>query len=399
MQNNHISIDKNTTTLKKEKQKLDANILFMLGKKNNSFQRMVLMSGIAQGSANGPKKIFGRENVNWQGPQKAGRGNENKGDSLSVVNDFSHAQDDTHEYKENLHQAFIDDLGGEEVKKSIVANAVLSEMHSSGVAYTKESMDDLQKKYNDYYDDFINTDEGAEALENDLTSALDSNHSIVSGYDSEKDEFSTNKENINLLSSEGAFDNTHNKFKDFVSTKENGKIDKDSSIEDMLRYAHEDMLRYAQENSEQIEKEIEQARLQDAQDRGYDSIEDYEWDLEYAQDSYAEGRGFDVVQRESVSNVVEDYIENNGENINEEEKEQVRQHYNRLFNDFYEEGFNSETVLAAALSSNSSFEVVDVRDGDLEVDEEQEEQWAKSFEFDYVKDKFSSYVKDHPYQG
>ena len=302
----------------------------MLGKKNNSFQRMVLMSGIAQGSANGPKKIFGRENVNWQGPQKAGRGNENKGDSLSVVNDFSHAQDDTHEYKENLHQAFIDDLGGEEVKKSIVANAVLSEMHSSGVAYTKESMDDLQKKYNDYYDDFINTDEGAEALENDLTSALDSNHSIVSGYDSEKDEFSTNKENINLLSSEGAFDNTHNKFKDFVSTKENGKIDKDSSIEDMLRYAHEDMLRYAQENSEQIEKEIEQARLQDAQDRGYDSIEDYEWDLEYAQDSYAEGRGFDVVQRESVSNVVEDYIENNGENINEEEKEQVRQHYNSV---------------------------------------------------------------------
>lgn len=349
------------------------------------------MSGIAQGSANGPKKIFGRENVNWQGPQKAGKGNENKGDSLSAINDFSHAQEDTYEYKENLHQAFIDDLGGAAVKDSIVANAVLPEMYSSGVVYTKESMDELQKKYNDYYDDFINTDEGAEALENDLASALDSNHSIVSEYDSEKDEFSTNKENINLLLSEGAFDNTHNKFKDFVATKENGKIGKDSSIEDILRYA--------QENSEQIEKEIEQARLRDAQDRGYDSIEDYEWDLEYAQDSYAEGRGFDVVQREAVSNAVEDYIENHGENINEEEKEQVRQHYNRLFNDFYEEGFNSETVLSAALSSNSSFEVVDVRDGDLEVNEEQEEQWAKSFEFDYVKDEFSSYVKDHPYQG
>lgn len=349
------------------------------------------MSGIAQGSANGPKKIFGRENVNWQGPQKAGKGNENKGDSLSAINDFSHAQEDTHEYKENLHQAFIDDLGGEAVKDSIISNAVLPEMYSSGLVYTKESMDELQKKYNDYYDDFINTDEGAEALENDLVSALDSNYSIVSGYDSEKDEFSTNKENINLLSSEGAFDNTHNKFKDFVATKENGKIGKDSSIEDILRYA--------QENSKQIEKEIEQARLKDAQDRGYDSIEDYEWDLEYAQDSYAEDRGFNIVQREAVSDVVENYIENHGENINEEEKEQVRQHYNRLFNDFYEEGFNSETVLAAALSSNSSFEVVDVRDGDLEVDEEQEEQWAKSFEFDYVKDKFSSYVKDHPYQG
>ena len=352
---------------------------------------MILMSGIAQGSANGPKKIFGRENVNWQGPQKAGKGNENKGDSLSASNDFSYAQEDTHEYKENLHQAFIDDLGGEEVKKSIVSNAVLPEMYSSGEVYTKESMDELQKKYNDYYDDFINTDEGAEVLENDLTSALDSNYSIVSGYDSEKDEFSTNKENINLLSSEGVFDNTHNKFKDFVDMKESKKIGKDSSIEDILRYA--------QENSEQIEKEIEQARLKDAQDRGYDSIEDYEWDLEYAQDSYAEGRGFDVVQREAVSNAVEDYIENNGENINEEEKEQVRQHYNRLFNDFYEEGLNSETVLSAALSSNSSFEVVDVRDGDLEVNEEQEEQWAKSFEFDYVKDEFSSYVKDHPYQG
>ena len=70
-----------------------------------------------------------------------------------------------------------------------------------------------------------------------------------------------------------------------------------------------------------------------------------------------------------------------------------------MFNDFYEEGLNSETVLSAALSSNSSFEVVDVRDGDLEVNEEQEEQWAKSFEFDYVKDEFLSYVKDHPYQG
>ena len=363
----------------------------MLGKKNNSFQRMILMSGIAQGSANGPKKIFGRENVNWQGPQKAGKGNENKGDSLSASNDFSHAQEDKHEYRENLHQAFIDDLGGEAVKDSIVANAVFPEMYSPGVVYTKESMDNLKKKYDDYYDDFVNTDEGAEDLENELTSALDDDKSIVSGYDSEKDEFITNQENIDALFHEGAFIDTFKKFQDYVFMRENKKIDKDSSIEDILRYA--------QENSEQIEKEIEQARLQDAQDRGYDSIEDYEWDLEYAQDSYAEGRGFDVVQREAVSNVVENYIENHGENINEEEKEKVRQHYNRLFNDFYEEGFNSETVLSAALSSNSSFEVVDVRDGDLEVNEEQEEQWAKSFEFDYVKDEFSSYVKDHPYQG
>lgn len=367
----------------------------MLGKKNNSFQRMVLMSGIAQGSANGPKKIFGRENVNWQGPQKAGKGNENKGDSLSAINDFSHAQEDTHEYRENLHQAFIDDLGGEAVKDSIVANAVLPEMYSSGEVYTKESMDELQKKYNDYYDDFINTDEGAEALENELALALDHDYNIVSGYDSEKAEFITNQENIDALFHKDALNDTCTKFQDYVSIREDEKNSKDSSKDSSI----EDILRYAQENSEQIEKEIEQARLQDAQDRGYDSIEDYEWDLEYAQDSYAEGRGFDVVQREAVSTVVEDYIENHGGNINEEEKEQVKQHYNRLFNDYYEEGFNSETVLAAALSSNSSFEVVDVRNGELEVNEEQEEQWAKSFEFDYVKDKFSSYAKDHPYQG
>lgn len=349
------------------------------------------MSGIAQGSANGPKKIFGRENVNWQGPQKAGKGNENKGDSLSAINDFSHAQEDTYEYKENLHQAFIDDLGGEAVKDSIVANAVLPEMYSSGEVYTKESMDELQKKYNDYYDDFINTDEGAEALENDLASALDRNHSIVSGYDSEKDEFSTNKENINLLSSEGAFDNTHNKFKDFVATKENGKIGKDSSIEDILRYA--------QENSEQIEKEIEQARLKDAHDRGYNSLSEYEMDLEFAEDDYAESRrGVRIAQREAVSAAVDNYIADKGKGISDEEKEDIEQQYNKMFKYFYEDGFNSETVHNAALSFNSSFEVVDVRDGELEIDEEQEEQWAKSSEFDYVKEKFAEYIKENPYE-
>ncbi len=352
---------------------------------------MVLLSGIAQGSANSPKKIFGRENVNWQGPQKAGEGNQNKGDSLSAINDFSHAQEDTHEYKENLHQAFIDDLGGEAVKDSIVANVVLPEMYSSGEVYTKESMDDLQKKYNDYYDDFINTDEGAEALENDLASALDSNYNIVSGYDSEKDEFFTNKENINLLSSEGAFDNTHNKFKDFVDMKENKKIGKDSSIEDLIRYA--------QENSEQIEKEIEQARLKDAHDRGYNSLSEYEMDLEFAEDDYAESRrGVRIAQREAVSAAVDNYIADKGKDISDEEKEDIEPQYNKMFKYFYEDGFNSETVHNAALSFNSSFEVVDVRDGELEIDEEQEEQWAKSSEFDYVKEKFEEYIKENPYE-
>lgn len=357
---------------------------------------MVLMNGTAQGSANGPKKIFGRENVNWQGPQKAaGEENNNKGDSLSASNDFSQENNTSEDEKEMLHQAFIDDLGGQAVKNSIISNAMLSEMITSGLSYDKDSMDDLKKKYDNHYDDFINTDEGAATLENELALALDHDHNIVSGYDSEKDEFITNQENIDTLFHKDALNDTCTKFQDYVSMREDEKNSKypskDSSIEDILRYALK--------NSEKIEKEIEQALLKDAQDRGYDSIEDYEWDLEYAQDSYAEDRGFNVVQREAVSTVVEDYIENHGENINEEEKERVKQHYNRLFNDFYEEGFNSETVLAAALSSNSSFEVVDVRDGELEVDEEQEEQWAKSFEFDYVKDKFSSYVKDHPYKG
>lgn len=362
----------------------------MLGKKNNSFQRMVLMSGIAQGSANGPKKIFGRENVNWQGPQKAAGEKSNKGDSLSVSSDFSQQRNVSQYEKEMLHQSFIDDLGGKAIKNSIVSNAMISDMIASGLFYNRDTLDNLKKKYDTYYDDFINSDEGAESLENELTLALDSEKSIVSGYDSEKDEFITNQENIDSLFHKDALNDTCTKFQDYVSRREEGSR-KDASSEFLIRYA--------QENSEKIEEEIEQARLKDAQDRGYDSIEDYEWDLEYAQDSYAEDRGFNVVQREAVSTVVEDYIENHGGNINEEEKEQVRQHYNRLFNDYYEEGFNSETVLAAALSSNSSFEVVDVRNGELEVNKEQEEQWAKSFEFDYVKDKFSSYVKDHPYQG
>jgi len=353
------------------------------------------MSGIAQGSANGPKKIFGRENVNWQGPQKAGEGNQNKGDSLSAINDFSHAQEDTHEYKENLHQAFIDDLGGEAVKHSIVSNAVLPEMYSSGEVYTKESMDELQKKYNDYYDDFINTDEGAEALENELALALEHDHNIVSGYDSDKDEFSTNQENIDALFHKDALNDTCTKFQDYVSMREDEKNSKypskDSSIEEILRYA--------QENSEKIEKEIEQARLKDAQDRGYNSLSEYEMDLEFAEYDYAESRrGVRIAQREAVSAAVDNYIADKGQDVSDEEKEDIEQQYNKMFKYFYEDGFNSETVLNAALSFNSSFEVVDVRDGELEIDEEQEEQWAKSSEFDYVKEKFAEYIKEHPYE-
>lgn len=353
---------------------------------------MVLMNGTAQGSANGPKKIFGRENVNWQGPQKAaGEENNNKGDSLSASNDFSQ-ENNTSEYeKEMLHQAFIDDLGGEAVKKSIVSNAVLPEMYSSGEVYTKESMDELQKKYNDYYDDFINTDEGAEALENELALALDHDHNIVSGYDSDKDEFITNQENIDALFHKDALNDTCTKFQDYVSMRENKKIGKDSSIEDILRYA--------QENSEQIEKEIEQARLKDAHDRGYNSLSEYEMDLEFAEDDYAESRrGVRIAQREAVSAAVDNYIADKGKGISDEEKEDIEQQYNKMFKYFYEDGFNSETVHNAALSFNSSFEVVDVRDGELEIDEEQEEQWAKSSEFDYVKEKFAEYIKENPYE-
>ena len=350
------------------------------------------MNGTAQGSANGPKKIFGRENVNWQGPQKAaGEENNNKGDSLSASNDFSQ-ENNTSEYeKEMLHQAFIDDLGGEAVKKSIVSNAVLPEMYSSGEVYTKESMDELQKKYNDYYDDFINTDEGAEALENELALALDHDHNIVSGYDSDKDEFITNQENIDALFHKDALNDTCTKFQDYVSMRENKKIGKDSSIEDILRYA--------QENSEQIEKEIEQARLKDAHDRGYNSLSEYEMDLEFAEDDYAESRrGVRIAQREAVSAAVDNYIADKGKGISDEEKEDIEQQYNKMFKYFYEDGFNSETVHNAALSFNSSFEVVDVRDGELEIDEEQEEQWAKSSEFDYVKEKFAEYIKENPYE-
>lgn len=48
------------------------------------------MSGIARGSANGPKKIFGRENVNWQGPKAASTGRVS-GDKSAAVSDFAPA--------------------------------------------------------------------------------------------------------------------------------------------------------------------------------------------------------------------------------------------------------------------------------------------------------------------
>lgn len=48
------------------------------------------MGGIARGSANGPKKIFGRENVNWQGPKAASAGRVS-GDKSAAVSDFAPA--------------------------------------------------------------------------------------------------------------------------------------------------------------------------------------------------------------------------------------------------------------------------------------------------------------------
>ena len=362
------------------------------------------MSDIAQGSANGPKNIFGRKNVNWQGPQRAGGKGINGGPS-SVAGDFSQSQDDQ-EYKDQIRQAFVDDLGGEAVKDHIVSNAVLSEVSSTGLTYTKKDLDSIKEKYEKYYDDFSSTDSGSKKIENNLSTAAHSGYDLVSDYDPDDNEFNVNDDEISSFASQGGFKDSVTSLKNYVSMRE-GEKDNKEAFESLVEKEDENnsdddiynVVKYAQENKDDIGKEIEKLKVQDAHDRGYDSVEEYEWDLEDARDEYASDRGFDKVKEEAVSTAVESYLKQSNKDLDDRETRKLQQHFSHVFDKYYEEGFNSEIVLDTALSANSSFEVVDVRDGDMEVDEEQEDKWAKSSELDHVKDDFSHYAKGHPYKG
>ena len=94
------------------------------------------MSGTAQGSANGPKKIFGRENVNWQGPQKAHNGSST---SASIRDDFS-TEGYNYQEKQAIAEEFCDSIIDQLDKHS------LSERH---VTFKRNASVNLDEKIDD----------------------------------------------------------------------------------------------------------------------------------------------------------------------------------------------------------------------------------------------------------
>lgn len=53
---------------------------------------IIMAKGYAQGSADGPKYIFGKENVNWGGPRQASEGNID-GSVVGIRSEFSHGSE------------------------------------------------------------------------------------------------------------------------------------------------------------------------------------------------------------------------------------------------------------------------------------------------------------------
>lgn len=345
------------------------------------------MADIAQGSANGPKKIFGRENVNWQGPQKAaGNLDSHHGHASSASSDFSFDATPA-PYPEEVISDFIYSSGLKHAKESVVSAVISHHISASGDAYDDRKAHEMLDKYGDKFNAFYSTDKGKEAVVDDLSDAVEYYDIIDTKKSSTAEDTAViNEEVMKDFVEDGGFDHTIKSFNDYLQN--DSSAESSNNLED-INYASLDSL----------EESYEELKLRDAQDRGYDSIEDYEEDLEFAQEDYIESRrGVRVVQREAVSAALDSYIAHKGQNISDEEKEDVEQQYNKMFKYFHEDGFNSETVLNTALSFNSSFEVVDVKDGELAVNEDQENQWAKSSEFDHVKEKFAEYVNDHPYE-
>jgi len=64
----------------------------LISKKNNNERKEPIMSKqTAQGSPDGPRYIYGKENVNWGGPKRASHSSP-QGDVSSALGDFSHSQ-------------------------------------------------------------------------------------------------------------------------------------------------------------------------------------------------------------------------------------------------------------------------------------------------------------------
>lgn len=349
------------------------------------------MTGVAQGSADGPKKIFGRENVNWQGPQKASEGAGRHASKSSASDDFTYSRNNP-EYVQAIHQAFIDEDGVNSFREDIVASAVINRITSSSKAYSKEDLGAITGKFEEHFNNFAKSEKGMELIGEELESALEDGYELIDMDKSTDIDIVVDEDEKDRFLNDGGLRSINRQFQQYVSDSEEEKQNRES-FESLVENA-------ASFNPEGgfDEDEYERLRLQDANDRGYDSIEEYEEDLENAEFEYAERRGVDIARDLASSVAMESYINSTSPFSSPAEAAEAKQYYRELFDQYYNEGTNSETVHYAALSMNSSYEVVDVRDGDLEVNKEQEDQWASSDEFDYLNRKFTEYATKHPFK-
>ena len=351
------------------------------------------MTGIAQGSADGPKKIFGRENVNWQGPQRANAASEKHAATNSASDDFTYSNQNP-EYVEAIHQAFIDEEGAKGVKEDVISMAMMKHIIGTGGAYCKEELDVLYDRYEKHFNNFAKTVDGMDVISRDLESGLNEGYGLIDMENSTDIDVLIDEEEKNRFLNDKKLDNTHNSFEEYVAMVE-GEKQLEEAFASLVTKIKDIM---PDDDDDDFERQIEEARLQDANDRGYDTIEDYEQALDDAQFEYADGRGFEVARDQASSAALKDYFNSNTYPTDPSEAESISNHYRNLFDQYYYEGTNSETVNFATLSTNSSYEVVDVRDGELVVDDSQEAEWASSFEFDHLREDFTSYARKHPYK-
>ena len=343
------------------------------------------MSGTAQGSANGPKKIFGRENVNWQGPQKVTQSN--TGDTATAnaaVGDFS--QPNTG-YSEEIQKDFLGSSGLISIRQSAVAGVAMDHMARTGQRFSGDDLQNLVDSYGKQFEEFSHTEQGAQVITEDLSAAL-GEYDVLDKKSTEKTGRAVIDESkMESFVDDGGFDATVESFEKYIKQQDEqaGQGVKDDLV---------NSINFNPDSS--FDDELEKLRLEHVEERGYDSIEDYEDDLHAAEEEYAAWGGLKVARDQAASAATRDYLDSSG---GDRQSEEAASYYSALFDDYYSEGFNSETVLNSTLSANSSYEVVDVRDGELEVNEEQEARWASSAEFDTIREDFTAYARKYPYKG
>lgn len=101
--------------------------------------------GIAQGSPDGPKKIYGRDNIRWAGAQRAG--NSTSGDMKSAISDFSnHNDNDTITiFDEEFTEVLIDRYGVDPREVDEERNKL------TGSYFSAQSQYNQLKRYADNY--------------------------------------------------------------------------------------------------------------------------------------------------------------------------------------------------------------------------------------------------------